>query len=131
MSHEHESARGLDRFGVIVSGICLLHCLTLPFLAMVIPFLGEKDEFFHWIFLFFIVPVAFLAFAIGYSRHGSGRILAMGAAGALLVVLGALLEGYLPWHGDHWVTVSGSALLIWGHLANSRSPCKICGGTDP
>jgi hypothetical protein len=94
---------------------------------MAVPFIGEKDEFFHWILLFFIVPVAFLAFAIGYSRHGSGRILAMGAAGALLVVLGSLLEGYLPWHAEHWVTVGGSVLLIWGHLINSRSPCKICG----
>ena len=72
----------LDKVAVLLSGLCLLHCLLLPFVVAVLPFLGQfGDDHFHQELLFFVVPVSVIALTAGFKRHGHPEVLLFGALG--------------------------------------------------
>jgi hypothetical protein len=126
--HDHKASRKLDRMGIVVSAVCLVHCLALPVVAMALPLvdLGRVDGLFHVLLLAVIVPVAIVAFAVGYAKHGSPIPLLLGALGIVSVVLSVACEDLLPEAAGHALTVLGSVVLISGHVMNIRTPCPSC-----
>ena len=112
----------LDRIAVGLSGLCLLHCLLLPFFVATLPFLGQFDEdHFHTELLIFVIPVSVIALTVGYRRHGRSRIIYSGAVGLIILTLGALvvhdLYGLIA---DRAMTVTGSLILAFTHYQNFR-----------
>jgi len=110
----------LDKIAVGLSGLCLLHCLLLPFVVAVLPFLGQFDEdHLHAELLIFVIPVSVIALAVGFRRHGQSSVLFTGAAGLIILILGALvvhdLYGLIA---DRAMTVSGSLILAYTHYRN-------------
>jgi len=112
----------LDKAAVALSGLCLLHCLALPIAIVLLPFLNEVaiDQW-HAPMLLVVVPVSVFAFAIGFRRHGNHGVIAFGAAGMLLMVVGGTLAHYLlGTTADRILTVSGALVLAVAHYRNSR-----------
>ena len=116
--------RWLDKIGLALSGICLIHCLVMPVVLMMMPFtlqLIDHDLFHEWIF-WPILGVAVFAFFRGYRTSKRVSILVLGLAG---IVLLASAHSVAVWLGteayEYVVTLCGSVLLITAHAKNLRS----------
>ena len=112
----------LDKIAVALSGLCLLHCLLLPFAVALLPFLGQlSGDHFHEELLLFVVPVSLIALAAGFRRHKHPEVLYFGGIGLVILILGGTYvhEAYgdIP---DRIVTVAGSIILAFTHYRNFR-----------
>jgi hypothetical protein len=112
----------LDRLAILLSGICLVHCLAIPVALILLPAFGgvlfESHELFHVFLLAIGVPVSILALWSGYRRHGDRACLVIGALG-----LGMMLLGITHAFGDTGeiaATVTGAVVLTVAHLLNMR-----------
>lgn len=118
------SARGrLDRFGVILSGLCMVHCLAGLFLIGVLGIGGGilLDPAIHRIGLGLAVLVGFSTIGIGAVRHGRRLPLALGAAGLSLMASALVVE---HGRGEALLTIAGVALVATAHILNlRRAPC--------
>ena len=82
-----------DRFAIMLSGLCAIHCIALPIIASIIPLLtatvhhgNEVHEFwFHQFILLFILPVSLIALFTGFRSHG--KLLPLVIAGIGLAIL--------------------------------------------
>lgn len=104
---------------ISVSLLCLVHCLALPVLLLILPgLLGifAQSEMFHAALFLVIAPFAAIAFLIGYRSHGQAVPAMLGLAG--LVCLAVALVPGLGEEGEYWISVTGSLLLVIGHLLN-------------
>jgi hypothetical protein len=112
----------LDKAAIALSGLCLLHCLALPFLIVLLPFLNEVAiDRWHAPMLLVVIPVSVFAFTIGFRRHRNRGVIAVGAAGILLLVIGGTLAHYfLGLAADRIFTLSGAGVLAVAHYRNSR-----------
>lgn len=109
----------LDRFGVLLSGLCLLHCLAG---LLLVAGLGLGGQFLfapviHRVGLALAIGVGAITLGIGVARHRDPRPLQVGAAGLALMAT-ALFVG----HGteEALLTIAGVGLLAWAHLRNLR-----------
>ena len=112
----------LDRVAIALSGLCLVHCLLLPFVIMLTPFLGRlSQDHLHAQMLFVVVHVSLFALTLGYRRHGNRNIVAWGFIGLLLLFAGATVgHHYFGIVADQSLTVAGSVTLATTHYRNSR-----------
>lgn len=114
------SIRGrLDRFGVLLSGLCALHCLAG---LLLVAGLGLGGQFLfapviHRVGLALAIAVGAATLVIGVVRHRDPRPLQVGGLGLALMAL-ALFVG----HGmeEALLTIAGVALLAWAHWRNLR-----------
>ncbi|OYZ39743.1 MAG: hypothetical protein B7Y31_07540, partial [Novosphingobium sp. 16-62-11] len=109
----------LDRFGVILSGLCLLHCVAGVFLVGMFGIGGAVllDPDWHRWGLAFALVIGALTIGLGALRHGRFLPLAVGGTG-LALMGGAVAVG----HGDEEVvlTVIGVVLVAVAHVINIR-----------
>ncbi|MEY4471936.1 MAG: hypothetical protein RL671_240 [Pseudomonadota bacterium] len=114
------SIRGrLDRFGVLLSGLCMLHCLAG---LLLVAGLGLGGQFLfapviHRVGLALAIAVGAVTLVIGVVRHGDPRPMQTGVAGLALMAI-ALMVG----HGlaEALLTIAGVALLAWAHWRNLK-----------
>lgn len=109
----------LDRVGVLLSGLCALHCLAGLFIVAGLGLGGGVllAPAIHRIGLALAIAVGSATLAMGVARHGDPVPLQVGAAGIGLMGL-ALFVG----HGsaEAVLTILGVGLLAWAHLRNLR-----------
>lgn len=129
-------AINLDRLGLGLSGLCIVHCLALPVglaLLPLWPVAAQIHIWLHAVFAVVIVPTTLAAMWYGYRRHGSYGTLSLLGLG-LITVLAALLIGHeAPGEvTETLVTLSGSSLLILGHWRNwsFTGSCGLHGLSD-
>lgn len=110
----------LDGAAVGLSGLCLLHCLALPFFAGALPLLMPfAESHLHAQMLYFAVPLSAVAIGIGYSRHRNPRVVLAAITGIMLLSVGATVaHGSLGLVADRLFTISGSLVLAAAHLWN-------------
>ena len=123
MTNNHTA---IDKTGVSLSALCIVHCLAGPALLAIYPATHSlaNETLFHTVFAPILLGIAALAFYRGYRKHGKAAILGLGISGISFLVLGILFH-------DHMLTglvsaqvvlsVFGSILLIWAHVWNIRS----------
>lgn len=121
MSDAFPSLRArLDRAGVILSGLCLVHCVAGVFLVGVLGIGGGVllDPDWHRWGLAFALVIGALTIGLGALRHGRMLPLLVGGAG-LAMMGGAVAVG----HGAEEVvfTVLGVVLVAVAHLINIRT----------
>ena len=114
------SIRGrLDRVGVLLSGLCALHCLAGLLLVAGLGLGGGVllAPAIHRIGLALAIAVGSVTLVLGVVRHGDPVPLQVGAAGIAFMAF-ALFVG----HGtaEAVLTIMGVALLAWAHLRNLR-----------
>jgi urea transporter len=119
----------LDTLGAGVSGLCLVHCISMPLVFAFAPTLAHLipgDEIVHRFFAFLVVGAGLPSFIIGFRKHKKWPVVAAGLAG-MSVILGALIFG--DRFGSHTaeiaVTMIGSLLLTAAHLGN-HTFCRRC-----
>ena len=107
---------------ITLSGLCLVHCLLLPFVIVALPLLAQFNEtHLHAQMLIVVVPVSLFAFAIAFRRHRNKAIIAWGIAGIAILFIGCTVAhanyGKLA---DSLLTVAGSIVLATSHFFNNR-----------
>jgi hypothetical protein len=115
-----KSTDWLDGAAIGLSGLCLLHCLALPFFAGALPLLMPfAESHLHAQMLYFAVPLSAVAIGIGYSRHRNPRVVLAAITGIMLLSVGATVaHGSLGLVADRLFTISGSLVLAAAHLWN-------------
>ena len=118
-----------DSLGACVSGLCLVHCVSMPLIFAFAPTLAHLipgDELVHRFLAFLVVGAGLPSFVQGYLKHKKRLVVAFGVSG-MAIVLGALVWG--DRFGSHTaeiaVTMIGSLLLTAAHLRN-RTFCRKC-----
>ena len=111
--------RRLDRAGVLISGLCLVHCLAGLLLVTLLGLGGGvllAPEWHEW-GLGLAIAVGALGLGLGALRHRRMVILAQGLTGLLLMGL-ALGVG----HGarEAGLTIAGVLLVGLAHIRNLR-----------
>ena len=110
----------IDRLGMALSGLCLVHCLaSAVFLAMLSAAGGLLfSPIIHEVGLVFAILLGILALGRGILEHGFMMPAAVGSLG-LGVMAGALT---MPHNGPEALyTVIGVAILALGHDLNRRA----------
>lgn len=109
----------LDRIGVLLSGLCLVHCVAGIFLVGMLGLGGTAllDPDIHRWGLAFALVIGAATIGIGALRHGRFLPLAIGGTG-LALMAGAVAVG----HGNAEVvlTVCGVILVATAHVLNIR-----------
>jgi hypothetical protein len=108
-----------DRAGMLLSGLCALHCVLGIVVVSVLGLGGQAllAPAIHEIGLALAIAVGVLTLGVGAWRHGQTGPLLLGAAGIALMAL-ALAVG----HGlsEAVLTIAGVALVATAHLRNLR-----------
>lgn len=83
----------LDRLGVIASIGCAVHCLVAPVILIMAPVIGGwwTHPASHLLIASVVMPVPLFTLHRGYALHGQRWIVALGALGLALVLLGTIL----------------------------------------
>ena len=106
----------IDRGGVLLSSLCLIHCLFLPLLATALPLLGllSEAEWIHKVFVLLAAPLSLNLMLKSKNLLISGLAL----MGISLLLAGAFAE---PLHDfEHQLKISGAVMLGFAHIWRLR-----------
>ena len=110
----------MDRLGIALSGLCLVHCLASAVLVAVLASAGGMllDHRIHAVGLVLAILLGLVSLGRGIVEHGFMMPAAVGGLG-LGVMSGTLT---LPHDGAEVVsTIIGVAILALGHDLNRRA----------
>jgi hypothetical protein len=109
----------LDGAGILLSGLCAVHCLLGLFLVSLLGLGGGlllAPEI-HRFGLGLAVLVGLVTLGLGALRHGRFEPLAIGACGIALMAT-AVVTGHGP--QEAVLTITGVALVALAHIRNLR-----------
>ncbi len=125
-----KDAVALDKAAIGVSLLCVVHCLSIPFILALGPALNLwfwGSEGFHAALLAVVLPLSLVAFWRGYRTHRNARLWTPGLMGLGIVTVTAILEHFLIGPGTAAVMTSGGGLfLIAAHLMNLKDQRACC-----
>ena len=117
----------LDRAAIWFSGICLVHCLAIPFAVLALPVIGDhllgSETLVHWLLLAPAVPVSIFSLWFGYRRHDYLTGLLIGTAGLSLMFIG--VSHLIDRSYEIPLTVAGVLLVSIAHVLNMRRLRKV------
>ena len=115
----------LDRSAIVLSMICVVHCLALPVAIIMLPALSAywfADENFHLLLLYLVLPTSVIALGLGCRRHRMFKMMLWGSAGLLCLTVAALLgHDRLGEFGEKGLTLLGAWLLVVAHTYKFRN----------
>ena len=116
--------RYMDSAAVILSGVCVLHCLALPIALTILPIVNVTlldESTFHLIMMAVILPISVIALSIGCRQHKDKLTLVLGSAGLMLLTITALFgHDLFGLAGERIVTSIGGLILAAAHIQNYR-----------
>jgi|TARA_B110000238_G_C16112753_1_gene433438 hypothetical protein len=120
-----------DRFAILLSGACAIHCILFPLIAIFIPFLTTiqhghtfHEFWFHQFILIFILPISLVALYSGYRYHRKWIPILVSMTGLSILTLNALFAGHMlslhiiPHEAETLVTIAGGIVHAVGHIYN-------------
>jgi hypothetical protein len=109
----------LDSAGMLLSGLCALHCVLGIVLVSVLGLGGGVllDPAIHEIGLALAIGVGVLTLGLGVLRHGQLGPLLIGAGGLALMGLALAVGHGLP---EAVLTIAGVSLVAFAHIRNLR-----------
>jgi len=111
----------LDRWGMAISTLCLVHCVALPVALAFLPAFVSVlpgDEWVHPLLIGLALPVTGLALWRGYADHGQLAPALIGSAGLLLIGAALFFRGTID---EQVLTVGGGLVVASAHLLNWRN----------
>lgn len=120
-----DRSTGLDRLAIIVSGLCVVHCIASAVLVAMLSAVGGMlvDPIFHEIGLTVAIALGALGLGRGALQHGYMLPLGVGSLG-LGMMAGAMTlphDAGLMEHGEALWTIIGVGVLAFGHDLNRRA----------
>lgn len=110
-----------DVWGLVLSGVCLVHCLLTPLALVVLPAFVphwlQAEGHGHGLFFLLLLPVAVFAMVSGFRRHHLWPPVIWLAFGVLVVGIATFIFDGTP---EYLVTIVGSLVLLRGHYLNRR-----------
>jgi len=114
--------RLMDKAGMSLSVLCMIHCLMFPVVVLLMPALEHwlfvNETLVHWILLGLALPVSFIAFGHGVRHHNDWMTAVIGTAGLAGLILG--VTHVFGHDSEFWLTVPGALFLFLAHLRNWR-----------
>lgn len=112
----------LDGFGVVLSGLCVVHCVLGLVLVTVLGLGGGVllSPRIHETGLALAIGVGVLTLGLSAFRHGRLAPALIGACGIALMA-SALFVGHGT--GEAVLTIAGVALVATAHIRNLRTAC--------
>ena len=111
--------RRIDRAGVLLSTLCLIHCLAGRVLVSVLGLGGGAllNPRIHEIGLALAVVIGAIGLGMGAMRHRRPMVLVAGCAGLVLMALGLIVP---DGPAEAALTMVGVLLLASAHIRNMR-----------
>ena len=109
-----------DRLGILLSLLCLVHCLVLPLLLAGLSVWNFLEGAHLWLALA-VAPVTLLAAVPGYRRHGRREVLwllSVDVVGLFVALPAGHAAGALA---EQALTSAAGFLLVAGHWINTRA----------
>lgn len=123
-SHPPTPSGFFDRLGIILSSLCMLHCLAMPLVTTYVSVAGMEffaEDLAHRVLLVLLAGTGLSAFIPGLRRHRDWTVGLLAALGFGLVAFGAFGVHELLGHEfELLVNLLGSAGLIGAHILNFR-----------
>ncbi|MFC0203648.1 MerC domain-containing protein [Novosphingobium soli] len=112
----------LDRAGILLSGLCAVHCVLGVVLVGVLGLGGEAllAPEIHRIGLGLALGVGLVSLGFGVLRHGRIAPLVIGGLGLSLMAAALLVGHGLP---EAVLTILGVALVALAHIRNLHAAC--------
>ncbi|HAT28021.1 MAG TPA: hypothetical protein DCS89_13475 [Gammaproteobacteria bacterium] len=114
--------RYMDTAAVVLSGVCMLHCLALPIALTILPIVNVTlldESTFHLIMMAVILPISVIALTIGCRQHKDKLTLVLGSVGLGVLTITALFgHDLLGLTGERIVTSVGGLILAAAHIQN-------------
>ncbi len=116
----------LDKFAILLSGICLVHCLVAPLALTLIPIFSlttfVEDVVFHRLMLWVVVPTSIVALFIGCKKHRLWSIALSGVFGiGILFAVAFLGHDHISVGAEKVATSIGGLLLALSHYLNYKA----------
>jgi hypothetical protein len=124
-----------DRVGVFASGLCAVHCASLPLLSASLPALGLSLGGFGDLdqaFVLFASMLGISTVTLGYRRHRVLKAAWLLVAGLLMLWVGSFTSLHDHGLGHALVMTLGGVLLALAHfynlrLTHRRAPMEVSG----
>ncbi|MEM9387423.1 MAG: MerC domain-containing protein [Pseudomonadota bacterium] len=121
MSSSPAGQSAIDGAAVCLSAICLVHCIALPLVLSVAPWLIPSmvaDERFHLWAVMLALPISILGVSRGVLQHRHVGVAGLAGLGLLGLLAGALwAEGR---SSEVLFSVFGAIILAGAHVLNWR-----------
>ena len=114
----------MDTAAIVLSGVCMLHCLALPIALTILPIVNVTlldESTFHLIMMAVILPISVIALTIGCRQHKDKLTLVLGSVGLGILTITAIFgHDLLGLTGERIVTSIGGLILAAAHIQNYR-----------
>ena len=115
-----QASKKLDRFSIVLSLACLIHCSSIPVFFFLGGYLSSvlflTEHLFHEIAFILAIPISLFSLINGYKLHLQRWVLATGLLGLALMGLGLLFHAVLSM--EIVLTIAGSCLMVVAHGRN-------------
>ena len=112
----------MDAAAIVLSGVCMLHCLALPIALTILPIVNVTlldETTFHLIMMVVILPISLIALTIGCRQHKDKLTLILGSVGLGILTITAIFgHDLLGLSGERIVTSTGGLILAAAHIQN-------------
>ncbi|MEM9839459.1 MAG: MerC domain-containing protein [Pseudomonadota bacterium] len=110
------NAAVLDKSAIGLSGLCLIHCLALPFLSAFLPLAGlvAEAEWIHKLFVLMAVPITLTAIMRNDAVSVRIPFVLTASVGLALLIAAAFIEGLHDY--ETTITTTGAVLLASAHV---------------
>lgn len=109
----------LDATGIILSSLCFLHCLAVPFIATGVLAWVASEAIHIGLTIALAGVVVFVAWP-SYQWHRRAVVPVFLVGGLVLLTVAVLGEGILGEYAETSLTALGSVVLVLGHILNLR-----------
>ena len=109
----------LDATGIILSSLCFLHCLAVPFIATG-ALAWVASEAIHIGLTIILAGVVLLVAFPSYKQHRHAVVPTLLVSGLALLIVAVLTEDVLGESAETGLTALGSVVLLLGHVLNLR-----------
>jgi hypothetical protein len=138
-------ALAADKWGLLMSQACAVHCVFPPMLSVAVPFLGginQRLAGFEWYFLAFSTVIASYAMRRSWTDYHNALPALLAASGLLMMAAAKLTYDntfeFIPFRGHMLLVNSGlgwrllaGCLIFSGHAVNIRLSRHFSRSTMP
>ena len=115
-----QATEKLDKFSIVLSLACLIHCSSIPVLFFLGGYLSSvlflTEHLFHEVAFILAIPISLFSLINGYKLHLQHWVLGSGLFGLTLMGLGLFFHAILSM--EIILTIAGSCLMAVAHGRN-------------